>query len=315
MEEGRSRWDRKKVLHRHHDALSELDWRDFERLMADYYREQGYEVEHNGTGGKGFAFDGGVDLRLRKDGRLTLVQCKRDSVCQTEHNVVNELLGIKVNEGADQAIVITTGEFTAAANRCGRQGHVQLVDGVELRQMLGHRLDQLPPPSSPSWASRSGSPSPQTSQSPSRMQEMVERFAWQAVDHVADRYAPRRRSRARDSIAALVLLKVAGLGLVLLMGFVLIPTVIKTALAPLAQPRPVRVVEPAPLLPTSVYRGNTAAAPIVQTTPTVRTAAEQARRDAEAKAYLERVPELTHYKYSPLDANRDPPADAATPAH
>jgi len=65
MGQGRSRWDRKKVLHRHHDALSALDWREFECLLADYYREQGYEVDHNGTGGKGFAFDGGVDLRLR----------------------------------------------------------------------------------------------------------------------------------------------------------------------------------------------------------------------------------------------------------
>jgi hypothetical protein len=283
--------------------------------MADYYREQGYEVEHNGTGGKGFAFDGGVDLRLRKDGRLTLVQCKRDSVCQTEHNVVNELLGIKVNEGADEAIVITTGEFTAAANRFGRQGHVRLIDGVELRQMLGHRLDRLPPPSSPAWASVKRSASRPPSQSPSPMQDLVERFAWHAVDHVADRYAPGRRSRARDSIVALLLLKVAGVGLVLLMGFVFIPAVIKSALAPLAQPRPVRVVKPAPLPPTSVYRANVAAAPIVQSTPIVRSAAEQARRDAEAKAYLERVPELTHYKYSPLDANKDPPADAATPAH
>jgi restriction system protein len=314
MEEGRSRWDRKKVQHRHHDALSELDPLEFERLMADYYREQSYEVEHNGTGGKGFAFDGGVDLRLRKDGKLTLVQCKRDTACQTEHNVVNELLGIKINEGADEAIVITTGEFTAAANRFGRQGHVQLIDGVELRQMLGHRLDRLPQPSSPSWAPRSGSPSRQPSKSPSPLQAMVERFAWQAVDHVADRYAPRRRSRARESIVALLLLKVAGVGLVLLMGFVFIPALIKSALAPLAQPRPVRVVQSVPAPPSSVHRDEIPVSP-VQATPTVRSAAEQAQRDAEAKAYLERVPELTHYRYPPLDANEDPPADAATPAH
>jgi hypothetical protein len=64
-----------------------------------------------------------------------------------------------------------------------------------------------------------------------------------------------------------------------------------------------------------VFPANVAVAPIVQPTRTVRSAAEQARRDAEAKAYLERVPELTHYKYTPLDANKDPPADAATPAH
>lgn len=289
MGQGRGRWDRKKVLHRHHDALSELDWREFERLLADYYREQGFEVEHDGTGGGTSAFDGGVDLRLRKDGRLTLVQCKRDSVFQTEHNVVNELLGIKVNEGADEAIVITSGEFTAAARRFGSQGHVLLIDGVELRRMLGHRLDRLAPAA------------------PSPMQAAVERIAWHAVDHIASQYAPRSRSKVRHSIAGLLLLKAVGVLFVLIMGFVFIPMVIKSALGPLAQPKPARVQStPAPALASSVSRAYVSVAPI-QPSARPRTAAEQAQRDAEAKAYLERVPELTHYRYSPLDQNRDPP--------
>jgi restriction system protein len=294
MGQKRSRWDRKAVRHRHHDALSELDPLEFERLLAGFYREQGYEVEHNGTGGKGFAFDGGVDLRLRKDGRLTLVQCKRDSVFQTEHNVVNELLGIKINEGADEAIVITSGEFTAAARRFGSQGHVRLIDGVELRRMLGDRLDGLVPPA------------------PSAARALVEGIAWQAVDHVADRYAPRRRSPMRDSIVAVLLLKVVGVGFVLLMALAVIPVVIQSSLAPLAQPKPVHVVGSTPAPSGSVYRADVAVDSVPVTK--VRTAAEQAQRDAEAKAYLERVPELTHYQYSPLDANKDAQADAGTPA-
>jgi len=75
------------------------------------------------------------------------------------------------------------------------------------------------------------------------------------------------------------------------------------------------VVAPAPPPPTPGYPANVAAAPIVQPTTTARSTAEQARRDAEARAYLERVPELTHYKYSPVDANKDPSADAATPSN
>jgi len=46
---------------------------------------------------------------------------------------------------------------------------------------------------------------------------------------------------------------------------------------------------------------------VVLETPTLAPAREQAMND-------ERVPELTHYKYTPLDANKDPPADAGTPA-
>jgi hypothetical protein len=288
----RIRWDRKPDQARHRDALSELDWRDFERLVANYYRDQGFEVDHAGTGGRSSAFDGGVDLRLRKDGQLTLVQCKRDSVFQTEHNVVNELLGIKINEGADEAIVITTGEFTAAARRFGSQGHVRLIDGVELRQMLGRRLNSLAPPQ------------------PSPIIAAAERVAWHAVDHIADRYAPRagRRSVVRDSIAGLILLKVAAFAFVLLMGFVLIPMLIKSALVPLAH-SPVVAVKSAPSLapPVSVPRGQVAVMPL-QAIPKARSAAEQARRDAEVKAYLERVPELTHYRYSPLDQDRQPKA-------
>ena len=90
MQVRKGRWDRKQVQARHHDALSGIDWRDFERLIANYYRDLGYEVQHDGTGGRGVAFDGGVDIRLRKDGRLTLVQCKHENAFQTEHNAVNE---------------------------------------------------------------------------------------------------------------------------------------------------------------------------------------------------------------------------------
>jgi hypothetical protein len=43
-----------------------------------------------------------------------------------------------VNEGATGAILVTSGEFTKAAIEAAtRQGHVQLIDGEELRAMIG----------------------------------------------------------------------------------------------------------------------------------------------------------------------------------
>jgi hypothetical protein len=49
-----------------------------------------------------------------------------------------------VNEGATGAILITSGEFTQAAiEAANRQAHVRLVDGDELRSMLGP--DAIPP--------------------------------------------------------------------------------------------------------------------------------------------------------------------------
>src|SRR5687767_7766069 len=96
------------VGHRYHDALSLLSWQDFEVLLANYYREQGYEVEHCGTGGPG-ARDGGVDLRLRKDAQLILVQCKHENVYQVEPDEIQRLVGAMGDEGATSAIVVTSG--------------------------------------------------------------------------------------------------------------------------------------------------------------------------------------------------------------
>lgn len=129
--------------HRHDDALTRIGHREFERLLGTYYRGQGWQVEYTGTGSTAQRFDGGVDLVLRRDDEVVLVQCKHWNVKQVPHNPVHELLGIMVNRGATGAILVTSGEFTRAAiEAANRNGHVQLVDGRVLRDMLG----ELPEP-------------------------------------------------------------------------------------------------------------------------------------------------------------------------
>lgn len=133
----------KRVRERRNDALAGEDWARVEHLLADYYRREGYAVEHCGTGGRAARFDGGVDLRLRRDGETILVQCKHWNAYQVPHNAVHQLLGIMVNEQATGAIVVTSGEFTRAAIEAAtRHGHVQLVDGDDLRRMLGASFSQ-----------------------------------------------------------------------------------------------------------------------------------------------------------------------------
>jgi restriction system protein len=136
----------KNVRNRRDDALTRVGWDQLETMLADYYRGQGWSVDHVGTGGSRTRFDGGIDLKLRKDNEYVLVQCKHWNAKQVTHNAVHELLGIKVNENATGAIVITSGEFTQAAREAAtRQGHVQLIDGDALRTMLGPQLDVLAP--------------------------------------------------------------------------------------------------------------------------------------------------------------------------
>lgn len=144
----------KNVRNRHDDALSRIGWEEFERVLAAYYRDVGWWVEHVGTGGTGAAFDGGVDLRLRRDAQVVLVQCKHWNAKQVPHNAVHELLGILVTEGATGAILITSGEFTDAAIAAAqRTDKLKLVDGRGLRDMLGDDAfapdDTARPPASP----------------------------------------------------------------------------------------------------------------------------------------------------------------------
>ena len=55
------------------DSLNGMSWREFELLVGEAFRMQGYQVGENGGGGA----DGGIDLVLRKDNQKFLVQCKQ----------------------------------------------------------------------------------------------------------------------------------------------------------------------------------------------------------------------------------------------
>lgn len=133
-----SRWINH-VRNRRHDALSRVDWRDFERLLADHYRRQGWRVDHCGTAAGASRFDGGIDIKLFRDDAYVVVQCKHWNARQVTHNAVHELAGITLTERATGAILVTSGEFTRhAIASAAKLGNMQLVDGDALRGMLGY---------------------------------------------------------------------------------------------------------------------------------------------------------------------------------
>lgn len=135
----------KPVAHRRTDALTRVGWDQLETLLAAYYRSEGYDVEHVGTGATGARFDGGIDLELRRGEQFIVVQCKHWNAMKVPHNAVHELLGLMVNHGATGAILANSGEFTKAAIEAATKlGHVQLIDGNELRMMLGPIREPAP---------------------------------------------------------------------------------------------------------------------------------------------------------------------------
>ncbi len=101
-----------------------LSWQDFELQMADVYCQKGYEVEVTGGGGA----DGGIDLKLFKNGRITVVQCKHWRTWKVGVKPVRELFGVMTAEGAHSAIFITSGKYTDDALKFAEGKPIELID-------------------------------------------------------------------------------------------------------------------------------------------------------------------------------------------
>lgn len=116
-------------------ALAEISWSEFELLVGQYFREQGYKVVE--TGGRA---DGGVDLRLRaENGELFLVQCKHWKNSKVPVNVVREIYGVMQAEYASGAFVVASGEFTADAASFARGKAIELLSGKMLINSIKNR--------------------------------------------------------------------------------------------------------------------------------------------------------------------------------
>ena len=110
------------------ETLDSMTWREFEVLVGEAFRLQGWQVVETGGGGA----DGGVDLVLRRDGETHLVQCKQWKAFKVGVQVVRELYGVMATRGAAGGFVVTSGRFTDEAVAFASGRNVRLVDGPEL---------------------------------------------------------------------------------------------------------------------------------------------------------------------------------------
>lgn len=113
------------------DALNGMTWSQFEQLVGEGYRQQGYSVTDTGAGA-----DGGVDLILAKGGEKFLVQCKQWRAFKVGVEVVRELYGVMAAQGAAGGFVVTSGRFTEEATKFAAGRNVQLVDGPKLHALI-----------------------------------------------------------------------------------------------------------------------------------------------------------------------------------
>jgi restriction system protein len=113
-------------------AVAAMNWQDFERLMGAWFRTQGYDVTQAG----GAQADGGVDIELRRNGELYLVQCKHYRAWKVSVDVIRDLYGVMTARGASGGFVVTSGQFTEPAKEFAEGRAITLVDGDELARVL-----------------------------------------------------------------------------------------------------------------------------------------------------------------------------------
>lgn len=96
------------------DKLSQIHWRKFEELTAEYFHRQGYKVElGSGTN------DDGVDLRVWNDKGNSpeyIIQCKRQAK-KIDKVTIKGLYTDVIYEGVSQGLLVTSSEFSPGARQ------------------------------------------------------------------------------------------------------------------------------------------------------------------------------------------------------
>jgi hypothetical protein len=111
--------------------LRRLNAQEFEWLVGEVFRREGWKVEetgnHNGP-------DGNIDLRLSKGRSRVLVQCKRWESWLVGVDEIRGFGGTLMREGlrGSDGVFVTLSDFTEAARAEGKQIGLTLVDNRDL---------------------------------------------------------------------------------------------------------------------------------------------------------------------------------------
>jgi restriction system protein len=116
-------------------SLRLLTAHEFELLVGELLRREGWNVEETGRHGEP---DGNIDLWLRRDNREALVQCKRWEARQLGVDEVRKLAGTLLREGlpGNAGMLVTTSTFTPAATAEADRIGLQLIDARQLADRL-----------------------------------------------------------------------------------------------------------------------------------------------------------------------------------
>ena len=94
----------------------------FERAVAKIFREKGFDVEFTPQSN-----DKGVDLIIKKDGAVSIVQCKAYKK-NVGVRAVRELVGVRASwPNAEEAILVALFDFSSVAKKFAAEQNIKLV--------------------------------------------------------------------------------------------------------------------------------------------------------------------------------------------
>ena len=139
------------------DGIARMSWSEFETLVGEYFRRQGFTTLNNGGGGP----DGGVDVLLQKGSDRYLVQCKHWRALRVGAPPVRELYGVMAARRVAGGFVVTSGEFTEEAIRFADGREIHLIDGKALQRGIRAQAASMTRPTiSPAPQPRQTEPGP-----------------------------------------------------------------------------------------------------------------------------------------------------------
>jgi restriction system protein len=114
------------------ETLKDTSWSDFEVLVGEAFRRKGFAVQENRVGGA----DGGIDLTLRKNGKLHIVQCKQWRSSKVGVPIVREMFGVMTASNAESVYVVSSGHFTKDAIKFAQDLPIELINGEQLLELI-----------------------------------------------------------------------------------------------------------------------------------------------------------------------------------
>jgi HJR/Mrr/RecB family endonuclease len=126
------------------DHLRNIDYNEFEELVAKVWRKKGYDTEIVPDGGG----DGGIDVIATRENmgntEKVLIQVKRNSEDnKVSSPKVREYSGLKNQEdNVDKVYVVTTSSFTSNAKDVAKQNNVKTLNGKEFLNQYQKLVEQ-----------------------------------------------------------------------------------------------------------------------------------------------------------------------------